>query len=188
MKIGTLVRTGALLAAVAGGMTTAGNTGYMSARFIAPALAAPHRCWNFQLTIRPFKSSAGAGHAGTMYRIHNILPGACTLYGYPGALLMDRNFNTLPTHVTRGLAFLAGKHAPVTVTLQGNHDGYFVVTWVHFPTPGQSCPTAKHVLFIAPNDNLPVVTYAGNGDGEGGIMACGGNLTVSPVAPDAFPF
>lgn len=124
------------------------------------------------------------GHVGTMYRVHNILPAACTLFGYPGAKLLDRNFNSLTTHVHRGLGYLAGKHAPVTVTLQGSHQGYFVLEWDHIPSPGETCPPAPYVMIIAPNDRLPVVTYAGSETGV--IVACGGNLTASPVAPNAF--
>ena len=121
---------------------------------------------------------------GTMYRVHNILPGACSLHGYPGAMLLDRDFNSLPTHVATGLGYLAGKHAPVTVTLHGSHDAYFVLEWEQNPSPGQTCPAAKYIMVIAPNDFLPVVTYAGGA----GIMACGGNLTASPVVPNPFSF
>jgi hypothetical protein len=42
------------------------------------------------------------------------------------------------------------------------------------------------VMITAPNDRLPVVTHAGTGPGPGGIDACGGNLTVSPVAATGF--
>jgi hypothetical protein len=142
--------------------------------------AAIRPCQNFQLTVRPGQSNGATGHIAIMYRIHNILPGACTLFGYPGAVQLDRNFSSLPTHVGRGLAFLAGKHAPSTVTLQGSQDGYFVLEWDHFPSPGQTCPPASYLLITPPNDRLPVVTYAARGGGT--IVACGGNFTVSPVS------
>jgi Protein of unknown function (DUF4232) len=155
-------------------------------RVEAAGAHAVHACRNFQLTVRAFRSSAGMGHVETMYRVHNILPAACTLFGYPGAKLLDRDFNSLPTHVQRGLAYLAGKHAPETVTLAGSHDGYFVLAWDHFPSPGQTCPPAPYLMITPPNDRLPVVTYAGAGSGFSQIVACGGNLTASPVAPHAF--
>jgi hypothetical protein len=57
---------------------------------------------------------------------------------------------------------------------------------VHLPTPGQKCPIAGYIMITAPNDRLPVVTYAGLGAGQGGIDACGGNLTASPVSGKKF--
>lgn len=138
-------------------------------------------CGNYQLLIHRVRSSGAAGHLGRMYRIHNFLAHPCTLRGYPGLVLLDRNFFSLPTHVTRGLAFLPGKNAPVTVTLSGNHDAYFVLEWARVPSPGQSCPNAPYMLLTPPNDHLPVAAYAG-------IDACGGNMTTSPVAPNAFNF
>lgn len=148
------------------------------------AAAAAPRCRNTQLVVTPFKSSGAAGTIGEMYKIHNQLPGACTLWGYPGAMLLDRNFNSLPTTVTRGMAFLTGHPGPRLVTLQGSHNAYFVVKWNHIPAAGQTCPVARYVMIIPPNDRLPVVSYAGNGGG--GIDACGGKLTVTPVAENAF--
>ena len=151
----------------------------------APA-AAVGACQNFQLHITPLKDDAGMGHVGEMYRIHNVSSTPCTLAGYPGAVLLDRNFASLPTHVTRGLGYLVGKRPIVNVTLQGGHDGYFVAEWDHDPTPGQQCPTAPYIMITAPNDRLPVVTY-GSGVG-GGVDACGGKLTVTPVAATQFGF
>jgi hypothetical protein len=132
------------------------------------------------------RTSGATGHIGEMFRIHKVTAGACTLYGYPGAVLLDGNFNSYPTHVSRGLGFLAGKRAPVTVRLDATHDAYFILEWDHIPSPGQSCPGAKYVLITPPNDRLPVVTYAGKGSTV--IDACGGLLTASPVAPTAFSF
>jgi hypothetical protein len=181
MRIKTAIRCALLAATVAGGAgVTTWSIGSLAAGARAAGEAATRPCQNFQVTVRPGQSNGATGHIAIMYRIHNILPGACTLFGYPGAELLDRNFSSLPTHVHRGLGFLAGKHAPSTVTLQGNQDGFFILEWVHFPSPGQSCPPASYLLITPPNDRLPVVTYAARGGGT--IVACGGNLTVSPVS------
>lgn len=149
------------------------------------ALAASGRCANYQLLVTAVSGNGAMGHISEMFRIHDLLPGSCTLYGYPGALLLDRAFFSLPTHVTRA-PWPAGGPGPATVTLSAGHDAYFVLGWVHFPTPGQTCPTAHYVMITPPNDRLPVVTYAGNSSGMGGIDACGGKLTVSPVAGKKF--
>jgi hypothetical protein len=135
--------------------------------------------------MKPIAGQGATGHIWEMFRIHELLPGSCTLFGYPGALLLDRQFYSLPTHVTRG-PFPQGGPGPTLVTLSRSRDAYFVVGWTHLPTPGQKCPTARYVMITAPNDRLPVVAYAGTGDGQGGIDACGGNLTMSPVAGKRF--
>jgi hypothetical protein len=148
--------------------------------------AAGGQCSNIGMNITPLRTSGAAGHIGEMFRIHKITGGSCTLRGYPGALLLDTSFVSMQTHVTRGFANLAGPNAPATVTLTPQHDAYFIVVWPQIPSPGETCPRARYVMFTAPNDFLPVVTYAGKRGG--GIGACGGNLTVSPVAGHAFSF
>ena len=181
MSIKTAVRCALLATTIAGGAgvtTWSIGSWAVGARAASPAAVRP--CQNIQLLVRPGGSNGATGHIAIMYRIHNILPGACTLFGYPGAKLLNRNFDSLPTRVNRGLSFLAGKNAPTTVTLQGNQDGYFILEWDHFPSPGQTCPPATYLLITAPNDNLPVVTYAARGGGA--IVACGGDLTASPVS------
>lgn len=181
MSIKTAVRCALLATTIAGGAgvtTWSIGSWAVGARAASPAAVRP--CQNIQLLVRPGGSNGATGHIAIMYRIHNILPGACTLFGYPGAKLLNRNFDSLPTRVNRGLSFLAGKNAPTTVTLQGNQDAYFVLEWDHFPSPGQTCPPATYLLITPPNDNLPVVTYAARGGAA--IVACGGDLTASPVS------
>jgi Protein of unknown function (DUF4232) len=179
MNIGPAMRTAAAVAATAGALTVgAGSVGRWTG---GTALAAPSRCANYQLIMKPIAGNGAMGHISEMFRIHDFLPGSCTLFGYPGAVLLDRSFFSLPTHVTRG-PYPEGGPAPVLVTLSWRHDAYFVLSWGHFPTPGEKCPIASYLMITAPNDRLPVVSYAGNGDGQGGINACGGNVTVSPVS------
>ncbi|HEX6509084.1 MAG TPA: DUF4232 domain-containing protein [Chloroflexota bacterium] len=180
MKIATAVRMAAVAAALAGGI------GIGAGRWTGgAAFAASPTCANYQLLVTPIADNGAAGHMSEMFRIHNLLPGSCTLFGYPGGLLLDTNFYSLPTHVMRA-PFPEGGPGPALVTLNRSHDAYFVLRWSHLPTPGQKCPTAKYVMITAPNDRLPVVTFAGSGGGDGGIMACGGNLTVSPVSGKRF--
>ena len=179
MKIGTAVRTAAVVAAMAGGLAIgAGSAGTWTH---GTALAAAGTCANYQLLVKPISSNAGTGHVDEMFQIHDLLPGSCTLYGYPGALLLDKHFYSLPTHVTRR-PYPQGGPGPGLVTLSRSHDAYVVLGWEHFPTPGQKCPIAPYVMITAPNDRLPVVTYGGGG----GIMACGGSLTASPVSGKRF--
>jgi Protein of unknown function (DUF4232) len=179
MKLGTIVRSVAMVAAMAGGLSVGfGGTGTWTG---GSALAASPQCANYQLTMQPISSNGAAGHISEMYRIHDLLRGSCTLFGYPGAVQLDRNFQTLPSHVTRA-PWPQGGPGPRLVTLDRSHNAYFVLGWEHFPTPGQKCPIASYLMITAPNDRLPVVINAGGG----GIMACGGDLTASPVSAKRF--
>lgn len=184
MKLVTVARMAAMAAVMmAGGVAVgAGGVGRWTS---GTALAAPSRCANYQLLVRSIASNGATGHVDDMFRIHDLLPGSCTLFGYPGALLLDKNFYSLPTHVRRA-PYPQGGPGPALVTLDRSHDAYFVLSYVHFPTPGQKCPIAPYVMITPPNDRLPVVTYAAGGNGQGGIMACGGNLTASPVSGKRF--
>jgi len=181
MKVRMVVRTAATFAAMASGLAV-GAGGTWTA---GTALAATRTCANYQLLMKPIGTNGAAGHIEEMFRIHDLLPGSCTLFGYPGGVLLDKNFHSLPTHVTRA-PFPQGGPGPQLVTLGRNHDAYFVLGWEHLPTPGQKCPTARYVMITAPNDRLPVVLSSGNADSNGGIVACGGNLTASPVSGKRF--
>src|SRR5579875_2798851 len=67
----------------------------------AVASSAP-RCMNVQLTLAGAGPlSAGAGHIGQWYKLHNISNRACTLTGFPGVELLDKNFASYPSPVNR---------------------------------------------------------------------------------------
>jgi hypothetical protein len=184
MKIGKVVRTATAVAAMTAGLAIGAGSG---GRWMGDtALAASPPCANYQLTTKSVAGQGAAGHILEMFRIHELLPGSCTLFGYPGVMLLDKTFYSLPSHVTRGPWPEGARAAPTLVTLNRSHDAYFVLGWEHLPTPGQKCPIARYLMIWAPNDHLPVVANAGSGDANGGIMACGGNLTVSPVAGKRF--
>lgn len=183
MKLWIALRTSATVAIMAGAVAVgAAGIGRWTG---STAFAASLRCANHQLLVQPTAANGATGHVSELFRIHDLLPSSCTLIGYPGALLLDQTFHSLPTQVSRA-PYPEGGPGPTLVTLTRQHDAYFVLSWMHFPTPGQACPTAHYVMITPPNDRLPVVTNAGGGDGEGGIMACGGKLTASPVAGKRF--
>jgi hypothetical protein len=180
MNFRSTLQTAAIVLAVTGGCAVGAGRSMAGS-----APAAPPRCANYQTLVTPVSGNGATGHISEMFRIHDTLPGSCQLFGYPGAELLDRSFHSLPTHVTRA-PWPEGGPGPRTVTLSSGHDAYFVLAWVHIPTPGQRCPTASYVMITPPNDRLPDVTYAGTRNGPSGIDACGGNLTVSPVAGTRF--
>lgn len=178
------IRIGLQIAAVIvtlGGGWTVGTA--LSTR--TTALAAGGGCVNFQLLVTPVSGNGAMGHISEMFRIHDLLPGSCTLFGYPGALLLDGSFHSMPTHLTRA-PWPQGGPGPKRVTLTRSQDAYFVLAWEHMPRPGQRCPGARYVMITPPDDRLPVVTYSGNRSGPSVIDACGGDLTASPVAGTRF--
>jgi hypothetical protein len=152
--------------------------GYTATRAAAVQQGSPATCQNIQLLIRPHGSNGAAGHIGLIYRIHNLSGRSCSLYGYPGVQLLDRHFVTMPTTVTRGGSFL-GSIPKQRVTLPAGGNAYFTLVYSDVPTGSGPCPTARNLMIFAPNNFLPVVTYAA--PRGGGITACNGALSVSPV-------
>jgi hypothetical protein len=142
-----------------------------------PAQSA-HTCQNIQLLIRPQTSQGITGTIGVIYRIHSLQSKACTLSGYPGIQFLDRQFASLRTTVHRGGGDVG--NIPVrTVTLGPYVDAYFALFYTDVSTVNAApCPMARYLMIFAPNDYLPVVTYALPG---GSIRECSGNVFVSPV-------
>jgi hypothetical protein len=171
--------TGAIAAGV---VTFAGvslGVNHSTPRAQAAPSAAVQRCTNVQLLIRPYKSLGGAaGHLGLWYRLHNLSAAPCSLYGYPGLLLLDRNFQTLPTKVQRAHGYIVAGTVPVRqVVLNQQHDGYFALEYTDVPTGNAPCPTPPYAMITPPNDRLPDVTYSGMS------VFCGGRVVVSPIEP-----
>jgi hypothetical protein len=127
----------------------------------------------------PYASQGAAGHIAVIYRIHNLWGQACTLYGYPGVQLLDGHFLSLPTTVHRGPGGIVGAIPPRLIRIGAYGNAYFTLGYSDVPVNNQPCETAYYLMIWAPNDVLPVVTYAFTHAGR--ITACGGNLNVSPV-------
>lgn len=144
----------------------------------APATQSPHPCQNIQLVVSARSSQGAAGTIGVIYRIYNLRNQPCALFGYPGVQFLDRNFASLPTTVYRG----GGKVGSVPVrpvTLGPAGSAFFALFYGDVPTANAPpCADAPYLMIFAPNNSLPVVTYAGRG---GAIHECAGIVHVSPV-------
>lgn len=144
----------------------------------APAGQSLSTCQNIQLLLRPYGSNGAAGHIGVIYQIYNLTGRPCSLYGYPGVELLDKHFHSLPTSVRRG--GLLGNIPERGVTLGAYGHAYFTLMFSDVPVGNAPCQPPAHYLMVwAPNDYLPVVTYAWT-DG-GSIYSCTGGIDVSPV-------
>lgn len=136
-------------------------------------------CRNIQLLIRAQSSNGAAGTIGIIYRIHNMWNRSCVLAGYPGVQLLDRKFQSIPTRVHRGGGF-AGPVPVRTTPIGGFGNAYFALFYSDVPAVNERpCATAGYVMIFAPNNFLPVVTYAFTKGGS--ITECTGNVYVSPV-------
>lgn len=148
----------------------------------APAGAPVNRCQNIQLNATFVRSSGAAGTIVNMYRLRNLSGSTCTLYGYPGAIMAGNNWVTIYTVVQRGGGFAIVNKRPHTVRLAPGGSAYFVLQYSDVQSPGQTCPRAKYLMIFAPNNHLPIVTYAA----PGGVAPCGGKFIASPVQAQPF--
>ncbi len=174
IQLRILVGLGALAALTAGP--------HVTARAVTPSgPAAVARCQAAQLTLAPDYGEGDAGHASLVFLVHNRSGQTCALYGYPGAQLLDGAYRGLPTSLQWG----GGGDPPRRlVTLASGADAYIALRWAAVPTEGQSCPTAAFVRITVPNASESTIIWPG----QGGIRACGGALTASPVEPTQFDF
>ncbi len=112
------------------------------------------------------------------FRLTNVSPSTCVLYGYPGALLLGPapERSPMPTLVKRGgdLTFL--QVAVSTVDIGPGASGYFNMGYSDVVSGDEtSCPTSSFIEITPPNDTQQLVLPAS-------IEACGGGqLSVSPV-------
>ena len=144
------------------------------------------RCGNTQLSLQATQSQGAAGHIAILFRIHKTWGNGCSLQGYPGAELLDRQFHTLPTHVSRGHGYIvSGSPSQLQVTLDSSHDAYFTLEYSDVQTGNGACPRVPYLMVTPPNDRLPIVTYTHGGRSQAYVTPCGGNLVVSPVRASA---
>lgn len=160
------------------GITLIAGMGLLVHR-VVPVGAAPsvgmHRCSNSQLSVRRVAGTGAAGTVVVVYRFHVLWGGPCSLRGFPGLELLDKQFHSLPTQVQRGDGVNIIATVPVRqVVLDGQHDAYFALEYHHVPIKNHPCYSPRYLMVIPPNDRLPVVTYSG-------IDYSCGTIAVSPV-------
>jgi len=143
--------------------------------------AAVPRCQTAQLAIAPDYGGGATGHESLIFLVHSRAGQTCTLYGYPGVQLLDGAYRGLPTHLIWGSAATPPRRL---VTLAPGTDGYFALSWTRIPTTGQSCPVASFVRITPPNASGSAIVWPG----LGGVVACGGAITASPVESAQFGF
>ncbi len=143
---------------------------------VLPA-AAP--CRGPQLKLSNEGGDAGAGNRVVNIGVQNLGAQACSLTGYPGVTLQDRQGRTLTAiraEQSPGSYFTQGQ-APTPVTLQPQAKAAFEMAWNVVPHEGEGetvCPTAARVRVTAPGDTSPVTLALT-------FTPCGGYVRVSPI-------
>jgi membrane-bound inhibitor of C-type lysozyme len=144
--------------------------------------AAP--CRAAQLTLASHSADAGAGNRTAVLALQNAGLQPCSLTGYPGVVLRDRQGRDLtairaeptPRGVPEG-----GQPAPVNLPAQGR--AFFDIAWTVVPdeTKGQrACPTVTGLRVTAPGDAAPLPLSLT-------LSPCGGRVRLSPFRATAEP-
>lgn len=150
-----------------------------------PAAALPPPCRGPQLKLSREGGDAGAGNRVADIGIQNVGAQACSLVGYPGVTLRDRQGGDLTdvrVEQSTGTHSTAGE-APAPVILRPREKAAFELAWKVIPNeaPGESaCPSAARVRMTAPGDTSPVSL-------ELPFTPCGGRIRVSPIRPLTSP-
>jgi hypothetical protein len=135
------------------GISNSGGTG--SANGASSGAAA---CGNDQLSVQQTMPDASAGHRSLVLLFTNTSGSSCTISGYPGAAVTDKQGRVV-LNANRSLAGYEGGAAGVTtVTLSPGGHASSVIEWLGFPTDGQApvganCPgmDGGSLLITPPN-------------------------------------
>ena len=169
-----IVQTILVGAALLGSLSLPAGAGHATAAGGHATSVGIDRCHTGRLYISAGTGDAGMGHAGEVFRVRSLAQQPCTLFGYPGAQLVDANGHDLPTRLQWGKGYLFGDPKPQTVVLKTGGSAYFKLEWAHIPNAGESCPTAGYLLITPPDERTTIAIATP-------IDACGGRLTTTPM-------
>ena len=142
-------------------------------------------CKSPQLALSAEGGDAGTGNRVAIIGVQNIGTRACSLSGYPGVVVQDRqgrDLTTVRAEQSLGSYFRAGQ-VPAPVELKARAKAFFDLVWTVVPneTLGETvCPSAARVRMTAPGD-----TSAVSLDQE--FTPCGRRIQVSPFRSVAEP-
>jgi hypothetical protein len=148
-----------------------------------PQNTVSQRCTPQQLRLVHVGSEGATGHIQASFQFRNVSQKACTLFGYPGAQMLDAKGNKLATRVQRGGAFFAEtRRAPRKVLLGPGQPARFVFGYSTNPEYGsgttgapQTCPAAAKLEITPPNTYSQLVVAVSD------FAPCGGVLVAGPV-------
>ncbi len=106
------------------------------------------RCDTNQLSLRLVEENPGAGNVYNQYAFTNISNKTCTLYGYPGAELLDARNRPIGVKIERDTT-----KPRKTVTLAPGGKAYFVLRYgrkVNYPDYQKNCAADSANLEVTP--------------------------------------
>lgn len=181
--------TGAQPASGAGSTATTATPATTAPATGAPTAAAgsggakPGRCHSAQLTAGVAGEGAATGHVGQVVSFRNSSSTTCTLYGYPGLLMLDARGQPLPTQVHRGSSYIVQPETPATVNLAPGGAASFTLGWADATGySGTTCPASTRLEVTPPNSYRHLVVT----DRLAPYGPCG-RVSVSPVYPGTGP-
>lgn len=149
----------------------------------ATGMLAP-RCHSQRLSARLGPTIGSTGSLRRIVTFTNDSRFTCTLYGYPGMLMLGAHGGPLPTYVRRGSYAIVPPVSEATVALRPGGHASFAAGYASFGQRSRSeCPQSAQVEITPPNAYQPVtVRWALRLFGRPASLGhrCG-VVTVSPV-------
>jgi Protein of unknown function (DUF4232) len=151
-----------------------------------PQTTVSERCTPQQLRLAYLGSQGATGHIQASFQLRSVSQKPCTLFGYPGAQMLDTKGNNVPTRVQRGGAFFAEtRRPPRKVLLAPGQSARFVLGYSINPEYGsgatgtpQPCPAAAKLEVTPPNTYSRLVVSMSPREN---FAPCGGVLVAGPV-------
>lgn len=114
-------------------------------------------------------------------RLTNSSTSACSLFGFPGAELLDAQRQPMQTRVSLATSGVwGGVFAEQKLQVTPGASVYFAVAWSKTPASAQSsCAAASYLALIPQGDTKPVTA-------PDPIQPCDGAITLSPFQPAPF--
>ncbi|MEV0346739.1 DUF4232 domain-containing protein [Nonomuraea sp. NPDC050022] len=135
------------IAALVSGLLLVGGAAPALAQETAQQAGAPGRCSAPQLQVRLGRVDAGAGNRNAPLVFTNRSRAACTLQGYPGLVMFDKQGDALRTRVRRTPG------ARPKVTLKPGGSARAVLHWTVVETGTETaCPGAARLMVIPPDE------------------------------------
>ena len=147
------------------------------------ASSVPAPCKGPQLKLSAEEDDAGAGNRVVVLGVQNVGAAVCSLTGYPGVMLQDRQGRDLTgTSVleTPGSYFRTGQ-TPTPVHVEPRGKAFFDIAWTVAADEGEAqraCSSAARIRMTAPGDTSPVSL-------DRTLAPCGGRVRVGPFRPVA---
>jgi membrane-bound inhibitor of C-type lysozyme len=145
---------------------------------VLPA-AAP--CRGPQLKLSAEGGDAGAGNRVANIGVQNISATACSLTGYPGVVLQDRqgrNLTAIRSEQSLG-SYFTQSQPPTPVLLAPQAKAAFELAWNVVPNEAQgqtTCPNVARIRVTAPGDTSAVSM-------DMAFSPCSSRVRVSPLRP-----